>query len=312
MNYNREFLVPYLENVCALHLAERELDEMIEELNVKLKRIERGSLDETVHYKKSDINLFWAILLSGISFVIAFFIARFYYNLIIEEGIGPVLGMTVIILGGLLLYGPTQGLTATLLGAFAAGLILVPVTISQNKELDKQNKAETIRAQNAKETNERVRKEQLPVIETYIAQYSTDRDNVRSLMKEAYNVNIIPSRYRDIYTAVYLYDYFSTSMSTDLEAALNLYVLEQIKDRLDRIIKNQAEIILNQRVMIAKQQESIVLQKEHNENIISKIDKMISGDEERNMYLRMIEVNTSATTYFAAADYFASRKDTII
>lgn len=65
------------------------------------------------------------------------------------------------------------------------------------------------------------------------------------LIQELYSVNIIPSRYRGIYGVLYLYDWFGTSQADDMDKALNVYVLEQIRDRLDKIIANQAEMILN-------------------------------------------------------------------
>ena len=85
--------------------------------------------------------------------------------------------------------------------------------------------------------------------------------------------------------------------------ALNMFVLEEIKEKLDRIIANQKEIILNQYLQLAEQRRSLELQEEHTSMMESKLNQINASNEERNTYLAMIESNTATTAYFATANY---------
>ncbi len=126
---------------------------------------------------------------------------------------------------------------------------------------------------------------------------------IDALLGKVYSVNIIPSQYRDIYSVVYLYDLFSTSRLTDLDAALTLFVLEQIKSKLDEIILNQSTMILNQQIMIANQMKTLEQQQHHQNEMVAKLNRLSLIEEEHIIYLDMIERNTEATAYFSAATY---------
>ena len=65
-------------------------------------------------------------------------------------------------------------------------------------------------------------------------------------------------------------------------------------------------MILNQRIMIANQNKSIEQQERHNQVLRSKLDRIQASNEERNMYLGMIEANTRADAFFSAATYLKS------
>lgn len=102
---------------------------------------------------------------------------------------------------------------------------------------------------------------------------------------------------------VYLYDWFGTSGADDLDHALSMFVLEEIKARLDRIIEQQSEMILNQQLMIANQQKTQELQIAHAKMMRNKVQQLQATEEERLRYDRMIEANTRGMAYFAVADY---------
>ena len=119
----------------------------------------------------------------------------------------------------------------------------------------------------------------------------------------AYGVNIIPNKYRDIYVAYYLYDYFSSSRETDLDKILQTMLLDQIVERLDRIIDQQEEIILNQRMAMALQEkQSEQLQQNHRAQLQA-IARVEQNQQLQNDYLAMIDTNTRITNFFVTADY---------
>ena len=106
-----------------------------------------------------------------------------------------------------------------------------------------------------------------------------------------------------MYVAVYLYDWFSTSMADDLDMALNMYVLEEIKDRLDQIIDMLYESLVNQRMMLNNQMKTLEQQEQYHTDMIDKLNRLQLSAAEHSAYLGMIEANTSAMAYFSAAEY---------
>lgn len=130
-----------------------------------------------------------------------------------------------------------------------------------------------------------------------------ERQRVSTLLQKSYGANVIPGQYRNVYAAMYLYDYFRNSRADDLDLVLNTFVLEQIKERLDIIIASQSEMILNQRILMANQEKSIEQQRFHHDQLMDKLDQIHAQGEERNLYEQMIESHTAASAYFAAAEY---------
>ncbi len=62
-------------------------------------------------------------------------------------------------------------------------------------------------------------------------------------LRKAYEPNLIPAQFRNLYGVYYLYDYLSTSQETLTNALLHLD-LEQIKNKLDKVIAQQSQQIL--------------------------------------------------------------------
>ena len=128
-------------------------------------------------------------------------------------------------------------------------------------------------------------------------------NRIDALLDRLYSANIIPTMYRDSYAAVYLYDWFSTGNSDNMDHALSMYVLEQIKSRLDRIIDNQSQMILNQSIMMANQVRSMEQRKQYENQMKMKLNRLQTTADEQLRYTRMIEANTAVLTFFANADY---------
>lgn len=70
-------------------------------------------------------------------------------------------------------------------------------------------------------------------------------------LSKAYELNLIPKPFRNLYGVYYLYDYLSTSQESLTDALLHLD-LEQIKDKLDHVIAQQSEQILRAAVQSAQ------------------------------------------------------------
>ena len=126
---------------------------------------------------------------------------------------------------------------------------------------------------------------------------------VEKNLSDAYSVNIIPNRYRTIYAAYYLYDYFSSCQETDLDKIVQTMLLDQIITKLNRIINQQTEMILNQRMALAKQDEHMEqLQQNHNAQLRA-MAQIEQNQALQTNYLDMLDTNTRITNFFVTADY---------
>lgn len=296
---NREFLVPYLQDVCALYMADLEVCAKMFGTQKEILILQRGEEIEPPAKPKHEESLGgFGCLVSGIGLFLL---------------IAPIVCLFASIFDPSVTEGQRKLMIFLAFFCIPMGLFLfVPIrkeeheTKKTNKELDRQYK-EAVRQYEIEERivsarNEEARKK-IHGLNKQINDLSEERKRIAKTLDTVYAANIIPSHYRDMYAAVYLCDFFSTSRSDNLDMALNTYVLEQIKDKLDVIIEKQRESILNQRLMLANQQKSLEEQRAHNAYMRQKVYQIASSIEEQNQYLAMIEGSSAATAYFAAANY---------
>lgn len=283
--YNREFLIPYLKSVCSLHLAKKQLEDRQFELEMYASRLEKGIDNPNPGYaKREEIGIGGCVFIGG----------------------ALILALLSTIAGfGNIFWGSSE------LGWLCLGLsslFWIPLMIyflhikKRNKDYDKKHEVAMDSYRQLLQQNEQSKKKAISVRnEARLCQQESNR--IDSVLHKVYSANIIPSYYRNIYVSVYLYDWFSTSGSDDLDHALSMFVLEEIKDRLDRIIENQIRQLVNQEIMLSNQYRSMEQQKSYERMMRNKLNQISATQMEQLSYTKMIEGNTAAVAYFAAADY---------
>lgn len=276
--YNREFLVPYLESICALHIAyikvQQRGDEIIGKDEHLLNRLNSLNAPKAPDYKDtvpSIVGAVFGIILIVVSFLNIFILSFF-------AGLG---GWFMLI---------------TSVYAF------IKNTIENNDNEASYNIAYQRYSQEWDKRNDEFTAHNNS-ISAECAQLDNESEHIAATLEKVYDANIIPRQYRDVYAAVYLYDWFSTSMADDLDMALNMYVLEEIKDRLDSIISMLSESLMNQKIMLANQTKSIEQQQQYRAEMLGKLNCLQVTAQEQSAYLEMIEANTTAMAYFSAAEY---------
>lgn len=151
---------------------------------------------------------------------------------------------------------------------------------------------------------EKRRREVLPYVEAENKKYSKDLKECRNLREMLYSADVIPTKYRNDYAVMYLYDWFKHNRrANDMDLALNTYVLEQIKDRLDKMIAQLEEAIINQRIIIANQRQSMEEQKRHYAYMEQKARTAVANQEEQTQYLEMLDSKLAVDNFFNAANY---------
>ena len=294
--YDREFLVPYLQDICSLHLLEDRLDKSIYHHEKTIRDYQRGKVAQKPQEPRLNDTSIGCLGVVIITFFVITCVSTFFALFCVDMSRVPWAKW-------ILIFG------VGLFGWFSYEIV------SESIEMKRDNKRiiaayeKTLREyQRYCAQLEREHRYELTLIPGLSAEriaLQTELNKVLALREKAYNANVIPKNYRNKYVAVYLYEWFSTSAADDLDHALSMFVLEEIKARLDRIIENQSEEILNQRIMLANQRSESEERRKHEIQMMNKLQHLQSTEEENLRYQRMIESNTAATAYFAAANYFS-------
>ena len=291
-NYDRRILVPYLQDVCSMELLcsklLREISDVkyeIKQINAKInKQLYEPQKPLRKNYKKSSAG--------GIVAIILFCIVPLWFGI---DGIINGAGW----LGNFLLL------------AFAAfwGFIFIATNLGDEIEADKKFKTDLNSYNQVCLENQR-HKQQVPTLkrqkqnkEYHLHTLESRLNSALSICKELYDVNIIPSRYRNIHAAYYLYDFFSTSKETDLEKVIQTMLLDEIIQKLDRIIAQNEQILLNQRISIALQTQNNKQMADNHHQQMQAIARMEQNQELQIDYQKMIAENQIVTNFLLAADY---------
>lgn len=293
--YDSDFLGRYMQNVCSLHLAKEELQGKIS----ILKRDIWALKDEECPQMPDSPELINQPILSWIFMIICVVASMPFIGGAVFVVFQGIIGMTI----GL---GVPLGIVAVIFLCVAANQYeKIKCVFDSNREMMEQYE-DICRSLPRRIAEWEGRQALVPPMEQECSQLLDDYLEADRLLNMVYSANVIPFHYRNTYAAMYLYEYFSNSQEDDITIALNTFVLEQVKEKLDKVIKNQARIILNQRVFLANQEKSLEQQREHYAKMEAKIDRMKAGEEERKQYLKMIESNTAVTAYFSTANWLNS------
>ncbi|MDE7225488.1 MAG: hypothetical protein K2N49_01305, partial [Ruminococcus sp.] len=121
-------------------------------------------------------------------------------------------------------------------------------------------------------------------IENTINDVITEKLQILDELEKAYDLNIIPMQFRDIYGVAYLYDYLSTS-SQSLSDALMQCNLDAIKQKLDKMINLQSEAII-------QQAHANIALYEQNQRILEAAQATMENTAVAAKYAQIIAVNS--------------------
>lgn len=129
-------------------------------------------------------------------------------------------------------------------------------------------------------------------------------DSITRLLKQAYDVNIIPSQFRyKIYAIYYLHEFVTTS-SQSLSTALLHLDLDEIKAKLDEIISQQESIIIQNAVMIS--QNSKLLRQ--NQQQLEHLQKIERHSSQAAQYAQISANYAKTCAWISTAEYIESHR----
>ncbi len=220
--FNRDVLVNYLNNLRTLEFAKNKLTNEKNNLEDKI-----NSLGHKEDIPKSLTDL--EIQLCGIVLMAFIFVVALVIKALINSGdwlfswlnfIQPVLNFA--------LCG----------AAIIASLFVVWILYEEVK--DRKRYTNEIKFEEERMKSELYEQQKLSDI---LPDIIKDLEQTEIILHDAYAVNLIPEKYRNIYAAYFLYEYISTSTVT-LNEALFHCDLDEISRKLDMVIEQQREIIM--------------------------------------------------------------------
>ena len=297
--YDRAFLVPYLQDICALHYAELEVSRKMAEIQNRLLQMKNGQ--EIAPPEKPIYEEEW----------------DFFSKVFAGIGIFFMLVSPVLVACGLLLGNLTHGqlglaivltIITVPIGWFLCHIVRASVKAvkEDNEALHDRYIADMTVYQREKDRAEQDAGKgnfQIAELEEKRNFYTAESKKISGLLEKAYSIAVLPMQHRNLYAAVFLYEYFRNNSADDLDRVLNIYAQEARKDKLEVIIDNQRMSGLQQRMILAKQQVSAEALCGYDGSMDTKICQITSSIEEQEQYLRMLECNTATTAYFASADH---------
>jgi hypothetical protein len=123
---------------------------------------------------------------------------------------------------------------------------------------------------------------------------------ISKILTVLYSPNVIPAPYRNVYAAYYLHDYISTSQENDVDSVIKTFVLEKISAKLDTIITQQTQIIMNQRRIINEQIKAKEQSLENHRELMKKFAYAEKSAAQRDQYLKMIHSDLELSNYLQA------------
>ncbi len=118
------------------------------------------------------------------------------------------------------------------------------------------------------------------------------------LLQSAYAVNIIPQQFRNIYAIWFIHNYITTSQET-LTSALLHCDMDSIKHKLDTIINQQRDIIMNQAILAAQNSRII----EQNQQSLRRLADLESNAEKATQYAQIAASNAEACAWIGVSNY---------
>ncbi len=288
-SYNREFLLPYLQNLCALELVNFGFFAKSHKSQKKIEAFQKELSNNPKPYPMDIPILTKGRIASLIVGTLLLCIAIGGY--IINAKQGEVSSTDN--LAQALLYGIVGWL-------FWIGAVKCFISAAREARYEEKEyypyRLKEYEKTEAK--NKKIREQELPAAQQEKQQWDAEFERSDALLKQLYSVNIIPRKYRDIHAIAYLYDLFSTSRADDIDAALERYDPNKLEDELTELIDNKTELFIKQRVASAME-EKLGEAQPLNEILQAKLAQMTVSENERNLYQCIIDTNAVASEYFA-------------
>ncbi len=123
-------------------------------------------------------------------------------------------------------------------------------------------------------------------------------EEAKALLEKSYSINVIPKQFRNIHAVWFIHDYILSSTES-LSSAFLHCDLDKIKQKLDEIIEQQKEIIINQNIIRAQNAQMI----EQNQQMLNRLASIEQNTERAAQYAEIASNNAEACAWISMANY---------
>lgn len=124
----------------------------------------------------------------------------------------------------------------------------------------------------------------------------------QQLRQELYAVNVIPSHYRTLPAVRFLFEYFLTSKSENIDAVLQIYAVESLRKSKDQTDERRSTALLLHRTQLAQQQMEDERNALQYEEQMQQIAELEPNWDRRAQYRKMISGGMDLSRYISRQD----------
>lgn len=321
--FNREAILVYLKNCRDLEVSKWKLSQLLAQGSQNLAKREKElslyyqekvvpEVDVEKELKEASNDQFNAFMCFGgaiITLIAGFFIARLGKS---DSLLGSLLGLAF--------FSIPVGCGAIALALYLVGQGFEQIEFTNSKKEIKA-RAERVKAQNAKteaynlaernrynanmQTLNRIRMDWNGQ-KNYLM---TEQSKCNRLLQQAYAMNIIPNKYRNLAAMYYIYDYMSSSRESLTSALFSRQIdegIQQILSRLNIILQQNERIIIQQRrneMQLYNISQNISAIKSKNVEILESCQRNEINTQKAADYGRMAANYAEANAYIGLANY---------
>lgn len=288
--FNRQILIPFLRDVCSAELLIQKLNRDIQNNEIAIKQYQnylQQPLPNPEPPKPDYLMLVLFAFYCGVLIAEALILSYLYNNYVIDY---------TIVVGAVFAWIDVWQFPS-FIGSFAGVL-----TINSDYQAKLANYHSVLAKNQSIRDSFPAYTQQLHDIQQHALELNAMYAEAMRNKTNLYALNIIPTQYRTIHCAYYLYEFFNSCQEDDLGAVLQTMLLDKITQQMDTVIAQNEEIILNQRVAIAHEEERNEEQRNYHRAQMRHMASMESNQELQNDYLRMIETNQEMTNLILMYD----------
>lgn len=141
--------------------------------------------------------------------------------------------------------------------------------------------------------------EEIIGLESKLSNLENLKHQTKSKLQQFYNLNFLPSQYRNIESVYYLNDFLKTSQLSFNDALYHLD-FNEIKDRMDSIIEQNQQNLINQAILTS--QNKVLLRQ--NSDLLKKLANIERNTQKIALYEALNNLDTDTWALFELADVF--------
>ena len=278
--FNRDVLNNYLNNLQTLEFAKDKLEQDEREITYRI-----NSLGKSSYIAPKNTLLSYGSHFGGLVFMFIIFIVATW----IDSGLNG--NGFLSIFDFILVPLVSLAKIASVIISIVIIICIIRDHINDGKRFNEQTQQENNRLKWESAEKKRLLNK-LPHIKN-------DLKKTTELLDQAYSINLIPAKYRNIYAIYYLYEYISTS-TVSLNQALVSCDLDEISCKLDEIIDQQRRLIMLQARSNALNEQLV----SQNEQILSYAIKTADNTALAAQYAQVSAVNTETISTIQSYHFF--------